>query len=91
MKFKIDHNTPLPPPGTRPAKNKSLVETMMDMPVDINSSFLVPIGKRKAGGIRAEVYAAAKTVRALEGGEPVRKYTTRMVLKEKGVRVWRTQ
>jgi len=88
MKFKIDHNTPLPPPGTRPAKNKSLVETMMDMPVDINSSFLVPIGKRKAGGIRAEVYAAAKTIRPLEGG---RKYITRMVLKEKGVRVWRTQ
>jgi hypothetical protein len=96
MKYKLDTNTPIPPPGAaRPVKRLSLVETMLDMPVDTNTSFLIPLNAsggvskatRKPGGVRAEVYAAAKQIRE---DYPQRRYVTRLVLKEKGVRVWRT-
>lgn len=91
MKYRIEKNTPIPSVHQRYAQRPSLFDTMVDMPPDRTASFLIPLAPkglapRKESGIRAEIYATVKKIRAQH---PERVYSTRLMPKEKGVRVWR--
>ena len=91
MKYRIEHNTPLPPRGagaSRKHKTRklSIAETIADMPPNYEASFLVPLKNQKPEKIRSKVFAAIQHIRTYS---PERVYATRYMEKEKGIRVWR--
>lgn len=85
MKYPIDKNTPVPPPGGGKPK-PSLTETLEDMPANKTQSFLVPVGKKKPETVRGSIMSTITTMRKRY---PERKYTTRYLPEQKGIRVWR--
>ena len=90
MKYKIDRFTPIPPPTRQPRKSTrlSILETMRDMPVDADASFLVPLKGRDPQKVRGSITASGYAIRQQH---PERKYVTRLIRKEKGIRVWRVR
>ena len=93
MKFKIDYDTPLPNRGAasgfaRKSHGPSVSETLLTMPLDPNCSFLVPLKGKKMEKVRGLVSGAMSQMRRTH---PERRFATRYIFKEKGIRVWRIQ
>lgn len=90
MKYKIDSNTLLPPShrgsGIRTNNQLSIIETLRDMPPSLTHSFLVPLKKRTLKSVRSSINGA---IASLRKQHPERKFATRYIREEKGVRVWR--
>jgi hypothetical protein len=92
MKYKIEHGTPLTPRGHTGTKRRSstlsITETLVAMPIDPNSSFLVPLKDKKPDHVRGQICGAICALKKRPGYQH-RKYATRYLFKQKGIRVWR--
>jgi len=90
MKYKLDYDTPLPNRGAAASppqrRSSSVTQTLLAMPSDPNCSFLVPLKGKKMEQVRGVVSGAMSHMRKTH---PERRFATRYMFKEKGIRVWR--
>jgi hypothetical protein len=94
MKYKIDTTIPLPPIGVlsghkRKPHGPSIEETLDALVYpSTTTSFLVPLKSQKVESLRAKILYQTGQYRKKH---PERKFATRYIHKEKGIRVWRIQ
>ena len=91
MKYRLDVDKPLPPRGALAGPRKSsaqlsIIETLSDMPTQ--TSFLVPLKGRRPATVRGQIGGAVSQLRQTY---PERKFATRHIHEEKGIRVWRVR